>query len=66
MTRAEAKKEAKKVFDWWQEKHDQIVKEAKQNGTWKGFGLDTNRHLFAELDGEAKRRLERIKEQIDE
>ena len=66
MDRLEARKEAKKVFDWWREKRDQIEKEAKQNGTWKDFGLDTNRHLFIKLDAEAKEKLEYINKQIDE
>ena len=66
MTRAEAKRESKKVFEWWMEQCDRIEKDAKKNGTWGSFGLDANRHLFKELDAEAKMRLERIKEQIDE
>ena len=65
MNNAEAKKESRRVFEWWMEQCDRIEQEAKQNGTWAHGGLDENRHLFKALDAEAKRRLEHIKSQID-
>lgn len=53
--------EAKKIFDEWQKKREEIEKEAKTNGTWIESGLDSNNYLFAEIDNEAKRKLELLR-----
>lgn len=60
MNKEEANKKAKNVFEEWQNKKKEIEKEAKQNGTWSNVGLDSNNHLFKEIDEEAKKKLEEL------
>ena len=54
--------EGRKIFEWWMEKRDQIMREAKENGTWNDSGLDSNNHLFKSLDEEAKEKLKLLKQ----
>lgn len=44
---------------------DEIVKKAKENGTWMP-GLDSNRDLFLELDKQFKIKIEELKNKLDE
>ena len=60
MNKEEANKEAKKIYEEWQKKKQQIEKEAKEKGTWKNDGLDSNNHLFNKIDLEAKKKLEEL------
>lgn len=57
MNKAEANNEANKIFAQWQTKREQIEREAKENGTWQNSGLDSNNHLFKEIDAEVKEKL---------
>ena len=66
MNKAEANKEGKKIYNDWAKKREEIEKRAKSDGSWNNYGLDTNRHLFKEVDKEAKNKLKKIKSMIDE
>ena len=65
MNRDEANREAKKIYDNWQTERDRIENEAKQNGIWQNEGLDSNNHLFTELNNETKEKLQLLKALID-
>ncbi len=65
VTNDEAKKEIDKIFDDIIKKGDIIIKQAKQEGRWLP-GLDSNRHLFDEIDAERDRRILEVIAQIDE
>ena len=65
MNKAEANEKAKQVFEEWAKKKAEIAKKAKEDGTWNEYGLDSNNHLFKDIDKEAKERLKSIKEQIN-
>ncbi len=65
MNREQANKEAEKIFDEVSEKCDEIMREAKENGTWQ-MGLDSNNHLFKEVHEEARKKLEILHSMIDE
>lgn len=66
MNKAEANKEAKKIYDKWCKQKDRIEKEAKKEGKWKNTGLDSNNHLFEELNKKTKEQLQLLKSMIDE
>lgn len=66
MNKEEANKEAKKIFEKWEKDKDEIEKKAKENGTWQTVGLDSNNHLFKEIDKKAKGKLKVLKSLIDE
>ena len=66
MNKVEANKKAKEVFDEWIEEKEAIEKKAKADGTWNKVGLDSNNHLFKEVDKKAKEKLDKIKSMIDE
>lgn len=66
MNKAEANEEAKRIYNHWRSQHEQIEKEAKENGTWQTVGLDSNRHLFKSVDAEAKEKLKKLSEMIDD
>ena len=53
MDRTEANVEAKKIFDKWNEKTNEIEKKAKKDGIWKKEGLDSNNYLFKEINEKA-------------
>lgn len=65
MNRDVANREAKKIYDNWQKERDRIENEAKQNGIWQNEGLDSNNHLFTELNNETKEKLQLLKALID-
>ena len=65
MNRAEANVEAKKIFDKWNEKRNEIEKKAKEEGIWKKEGLDSNNYLFKEINEKAKVELAELESQID-
>ena len=52
---------AKQIFEWWKSECERIEKEAKENGTWNEFGLDSNNHLFKAINNEAKEKLKNLK-----
>lgn len=57
--------EAKKIFDKWNEKRNEIEKKAKEEGIWKKEGLDSNNYLFKEINEKAKLELAELESQID-
>lgn len=61
MNRMEANKEAKKIYDEWRKAKEEIEKKAKEDGKWNSVGLDSNNHLFKDIDREAKEKLEQLK-----
>lgn len=65
MNKSEANNEAKKIFAEWRTKRDQIEREAKENGTWQNSGLDSNNHLFKDIDAEAKEKLKSLSQATD-
>lgn len=65
MNKDEANKKARKIYEEWQKKREQIMTEAKENGTWENVGLDSNNHLFKSVDDEAKEKLEKLSELVD-
>ena len=66
MNREEANKEAKKIYEEWCAKAEQIEKEAKEKGIWQKYGLDANNYLFKENNAEAKEKLKKLRELIEE
>ena len=58
--------EAKKIFDKWNEKTNEIEKKAKKDGIWKKEGLDSNNYLFKEINEKAKLELAELESQIYE
>lgn len=53
-------REAKKIYDEWIQRKRQIEAEAKENGTWSYVGLDSNNHLFKELNKETEKKLDEL------
>lgn len=64
MNRAEANKQARKIYEQWKIKHDEIEKQAKEEGNWAQNGLDGNNHLFKKLNEETKSRLKLLQSKI--
>lgn len=65
MNKKQADAEAKKIFRERNKKADEIIRQAKKNGTWQ-MGLDSNNGLFADLDRETKEKLRILASMIDE
>lgn len=65
MKKVEADKIAMQIIKEWNDKADEIIKQAQADGIWKS-GLDTNRDLFKELDAEYKQKLKDLAAQIDD
>ena len=66
MNKEEANREAKKIYEKWQQKRQNIEREAKEKGIWSNVGLDSNNHLFKAVDDEAKKKLNTLSSLIDE
>lgn len=54
--------EGREIFEWFCKRYDQIVKEAKENGTWVSRGFDGNQHLFKPLTEELEEKLKKLKD----
>ena len=52
-----------RIFDWHDARSKEIEKEAKANGTWCYYGLDSNQHLFKPLYEEAMAELQKLRMQ---
>ena len=65
MTKEEAFKKYLEILKETNEKSDIVMKQAMKEGRWLP-GLDSNRHLFDEIDAEGKRKLRELVAQIDE
>ena len=57
---------AKKEFEIWLAKRAEIEKEANASGKWNEMGLDSNTHLFRQINNETKAKLAQINVQIKE
>ena len=51
MDRTEANVEAKKIFDKWNEKTNEIEKKAKKDGIWKKEGIGLGNGRFNDCRG---------------
>lgn len=65
MNKKQASIEAEKIFKEHNKKSDEIVKKAKENGEWQ-MGLDSNNHLFDDLNKETREKLEKLRLMIEE
>lgn len=65
MTKTEANERAREIFREVNRLHDKIIEEAEAKGTWQ-TGLDSNNHLFREVDNKAKERLKKLAEMIED
>lgn len=65
MTREQAEQEYRKLLSEWQDEEDNIMKKAKEAGTWRP-GLDSNRELFKEGTQKYIERLKELRASIDE
>ena len=65
MTREEIQKEYLKLLDENVRENQKIAKNAKENGLWKP-GLDANRDLFAESNRRFKKKIDELKNMLDE
>lgn len=65
MNKEQADKEARKILQASNKKADDIIKKAKEDGTWK-MGLDSNNSLFEDLHRETKEKLKVLASMIDE
>ena len=52
-----------RIFEWHDMRSKEIEEEAKANGTWCYYGLDSNQHLFKPLYKEAMTKLEELRKQ---
>lgn len=66
MNKEQAKKEYDKIMADVMQKHKEIEAEAKKNDTWSKWGLDSNNHLYKEVDDEAKKKIKLLASMIDE
>lgn len=64
MTKEQANEEIHKLMKERIKRADELIKEAKKNGTWLS-GLDSNRALFKPLDDEIWAKIQQIQAQID-
>ena len=55
-----------RIFDWHDARSKEIEKEAKANGTWCYYGLDSNQHLFKPLYKEAVEEIKKLREKKSE
>ena len=65
MTKEQAKIEFMKIIAESNKEADEIIREAKENGTWQ-MGLDSNNKLFTELDKRTIEKINLLKSMIDE
>lgn len=66
MNKEEFNIKAKELYNEWLKKTNEIEKNAKENGVWKNYGLDTNNHLFTDLNNEYKEKMNFLKSMLDE
>ncbi|MCI8669205.1 MAG: hypothetical protein HFI34_06770 [Lachnospiraceae bacterium] len=66
MTREQANREAKKIYEEWIKEREEIEIKAKSEGKWVTGGLDGNNHLFRELNNKLKEKLARLDSMIEE
>ena len=60
MTKEEANIKGREIFEEYRSKRKEIEQKAKEEGRWSKGGLDSNAHLFKELEEQTKRKLEKL------
>ncbi|MCX4341332.1 MAG: hypothetical protein OSJ72_17020 [Lachnospiraceae bacterium] len=65
MTREQANKEYRQLLHDWNEESDSIIERAKREGRLKP-GLDSNRELFVETDQKYMKKIQELKDSVDE
>jgi hypothetical protein len=65
MTREQIEQEYRKAMKEYLEEEDRIVKRAKEAGILKP-GLDSNRELFKDASDRFKKRIQELKDSLDE
>ena len=65
MTKEQVEEEYRKLLRETIAAEDRIMKEAEENGTWKP-GLDSNKELFKDIKKEFYRKIDELKNSVDE
>lgn len=65
MTREQIEQEYRKLMKERIEEGEKIMKQAKENGTWEP-GLDGNHELFKDISDRYKKRIQELKDSLDE
>lgn len=65
MTREQIEQEYRKLMKEQIEEREKIIKQAKEAGTLKP-GLDSNRELFKDASDRFKKRIQELKDSLDE
>lgn len=65
MNREQVQAEYLELLNKKLDEEKKIIEDAKQKGIWRD-GLDSNRDLFAELDAEFARKIEKLKEKYND
>lgn len=65
MTKEQVEEEYRKLLRETIAAEDRIMKEAEENGTWKP-GLDSNKELFKDIKKEFYRKINELKNSVDE
>ncbi|MCM1193344.1 MAG: hypothetical protein NC123_16410 [Butyrivibrio sp.] len=65
MTREQIEQEYRVLLKEWNDEEDDIMKKAKESGTWKP-GLDSNRELFAGITEKYWKRIQELRDSLDE
>lgn len=65
MTRQQAELEYRKLLTEWNKEKSEIMDRAKREGIWKP-GLDSNGELFKDIADKYKRKLQELRDSIDE
>lgn len=66
MTKEEGNKIGKEIYTEYVKKHEEIEQDAKSKGIWKKGGLDTNQYLFRDLWLETCKKLQELRNKVDE
>lgn len=65
MTRGQANKEYRQLLRDWNKEEDEIIERAEREGRLKP-GLDSNRELFVETKQKYMKKIQELKDSVDE
>lgn len=65
MTREQANKEYRQLLHDWNKEEDEIIEQAEREGRLKP-GLDSNRELFVETKQKYMKKIQELKDSVDE
>lgn len=65
MDRQQAEQEYRNLLAEWNKEEDEIAEQAKREGIWKP-GLDSNRELFKNTADKYKKKIQELKDSLDE